>query len=122
MKDAQLAELAAEYKKMQDRIKQLESRKDRIKARLLAEMERRDTTGIITGGVKITYVKQTYVEYDEVRLKRALGPLWKNATKQVLDKDALAAVVMSGKVDVAKIEKCATEKSKAPYPVVTANG
>lgn len=119
MTDEQLAELALEYKAMDTRMKKAEAAKSKLKAKLLAEMDRRKTTGIVTNGVKITKVQQHTTEYDEKRLRRALGVHWKDAVREVVDKDLLSALVQEGVVPLARIARCSTEVDKAAYPLVS---
>lgn len=122
MEDEALAELGTKYKDLQDRIKKLETRKSQIKTKLLAEMEERGTTGIVTGDVKITYVKQSSVVIDPDRLRRKLRAKWDSVTTAVLDKDKLAQEVMAGNITTAQVDACSTVVDKAPYPIVTVGG
>jgi len=120
LEDEELAELARSYKKLKDQAKIMEGKTDRIKKRLLTEMERRNTRGIVTGGMKITYVRPETTVYDPVRLRRALGKTnWEAATVRVVDKDRLGALIQEGAIDVAKVNRCASLVPKAAYPIVT---
>lgn len=121
MNDAKLAELAEQFSEADAEMKNAKERKDKLGERICSEMERRDTRGIKTHGLQITYVKQEPLVYNEARLLRVLG----DRAPQVfckLDKDQLAAVVLSPETNNAlrvKIERCATpDLTRKPYVLV----
>ena len=119
MTDEELADAAAKVMELDDRISKLESRRATLKQDIRVEMERRGTRGLITNGMKLTYVAPVVVQYDEVRLRRALGAeLWEEATTVVLDKAKLLGLVQEGKVPLRKVERYASEVPRAPYVLV----
>lgn len=120
MRDQQLAKIAREWKELDLEIKEQENERDKLKQKILKEMERRETQGITTHGVRISYVQQKPLVYDPVKLRRRLSKEdWMRITERTLSIDKLSAAVQSGDVDVVKVNRCAEEKPKAPYPQVT---
>lgn len=121
MNDAKLAELAEQFSEADVEMKNAKEKKDKLGERICSEMERRNTRGIKTHGLSITYVKQEPLVYNEGKLLRTLGPLSERVFCK-LDKDALAALVLSGDIDDrqrAKIERCASiDDSRKPYVLV----
>lgn len=118
MNDQALAQLAAEYKTAKERVAKAEERADKLKLKLVEELTRRETSGIITGGYKITLVSPTTVEYDERRLQKRLGKKWASVQKTVFDPGLLSELVQSGQVSPAVVASCSTVKPKKPYPLV----
>ena len=82
MKDSKLAELAASYEEAQQSIREWEAVRDQLKGKIVEEMRRRDTTGIVTGGYKVTMVTAEVVEYDYDRLKKKLKGKWSLVTRE----------------------------------------
>jgi hypothetical protein len=119
MKDSTLAELGRRYVDLNKEISELTGDKEIIKDKILAEMERRNTKAIETGGVRVTYAQGHSTKYDVEGLRAALSkPQWMKISERVLDKAKLLAALQSGSVSSKVVEKNTVVTDNKPYPVV----
>lgn len=118
MNDKRLAELAERYsdaKRVEAESKEAASALGR---QLNAEMQRRGTKGIVTGGWKITRVTPETVVYDEGQLRRRLKGKFVLVTKQVVDPALISAAIQEGEISPTLVNKCSTVVPKASYVLV----
>lgn len=118
MTDAKLAELATKFKQLKAEEDEAQAARKLVGDKLVAEMERRGTRGILTGGWKVTLVSPETIVYDEARLKRKLGTKFRSITSLVVDKNKIGAAVQEGLVSMRAIEQCSTVVAKASYVLV----
>lgn len=118
MTDAKLAELAARFKELKAAEDEAVLARKAIGDKLVAEMERRGTKGITTGGWKITHVCPETTVYDEAKLKRKLGVKFRRITTLVVDKNKIGAAVQEGLIDLKTVNRCTTIIPKASYVLV----
>lgn len=120
MNDPQLAALARKYHQLKEQESTIKGDLEPLKKKITAELERRGTSGIVTGGYKISYVQQMMTQYDEKKLKRRLGlQVWKKLLTCKLDLDKLSQAVQAGEVDPNIVASCAKQVPKSAYPIVT---
>ncbi len=119
MTDEQLADLAKRAVDLGAKADKLQARRKEVLARITKEMERRNTKGIFTGGVQITYVAPESIVIDPKKLRRALKDSWSLVVSEVLDKDKLSAAVQAGEINGSVVDRCSTLKQGTPYVRVT---
>jgi hypothetical protein len=121
--DARLAQLGKMYKDLQKQEETIKIRKERIKDKVIAELDRRNTRLIETGGWKITKVQQEEVRYSFEALTEALGSVRANKLRpDAVDKSKLAALLASNRADPALIAQCSQVIPKSPYISVVPAG
>lgn len=120
MKDAKLAQLAQELQALEKTEKKLKEKTDKLKKRIIEEMDARGTTLIETGGVRIKYRQNEYVTYDYEELKNILPTrLLKRVTKLDVDKETLSQLVQAGQVEVEDLDPATNISYSKAWPVVT---
>lgn len=118
--DAKLAELARRHDVLDEEIKALKRRKDKVDKAILGEMERRGTKTLTTGGVTITYVAAENVRYDYDGLATQLTKrLADKIRKREVDKQELAILVTSGTIDSVLVASHTSVTVSAPYVKVS---
>lgn len=122
MSDAKLAKMAAEHKKLKNKIKQLEKAAEERQKRIIKELDERGDKAYETGDgtVRISVVSNSNIEYDLGQLKSELNPRqFQMITQRVIDKDRLSTAVQNGKVPVASVDRCSKLSHSRPYIRVT---
>lgn len=114
--DMKLAQMGRRREELGEQIKALKERQALIDGKILAELERRDTRTLETGGVKLTAVRNENVSYDFDGLVDDLGPAKaKKIQKREVDKKLLAEQVQAGKIDGALVARNSSVTFSAPY-------
>ena len=119
--DRRMATLGRKLKDLQEQVKPLEDEISDIKRQITDELERRGTKMILHDGVRITYRRNDYVNYDEAKLKRLLRrrPEVLKRVFSALDKNALGAEVQEGEIDPTLLDKATEITHSEPWPIVT---
>jgi len=116
MTDARLAQLAKRWKELKDQEKKTARERAELGARIMTELERRNTRLIETAGQKITLVSPEEVRYDFDRMVELFGTAkMRKVQRREVDKDELARAMTSGRLDPAVVAQCSMVIQKAPY-------
>lgn len=114
--DAKLATMARRSSDLNDEIKRIKERKAKVDQAIIGEMERRGTKTLTTGGVTITYVAAENVGYNYDELAEELPKrLADKIRKREVDKQQLAILVTSGKIDSVLVAAHTSVTISAPY-------
>lgn len=120
MSDAELIQLSKRYKARKARADDEKEKADKLKARIVKELERRGTKTVVHGGVQVTRVARTHTEYDYDQLAERLpASTMRKIQVRRVDKDALGSLVQRGKVNVDDVDACARLVTDAAYPLVS---
>jgi molybdopterin biosynthesis enzyme MoaB len=116
MTDARIAQLAKKYRELNAEEKEAKRKKVAIAEKLIAELNRRNTRVIETGGVKVTKVTPEEVRYHFDKIIETFGAAKaRRVQKEEVDKDKLAELMTNGVLDPAKVAQCSYLFEKSSY-------
>lgn len=114
--DAKLAQMARRRDEIDEEIKKLKGRKEKLDGAILKELTRRGTKSVDTAGIKITLVRNENVVYDYDGLGRDIPkPMLRRIQKTEVDKSKLAELITSGRIDSALVARHSEVVLSSPY-------
>lgn len=120
LSDLKLRELAVKADEVDQHIKELKKRKEKLQSRIIRELDRRGTRMIEINGVKITRVSNPITTYDWRALVRTIG---KERARRIQakqpDKAALAREVQAGRIAAEDVAACSSTAYSKPWVNVT---
>ena len=117
MSDRRLVQLGKERDDLASQIKELEEKKQALDTKIIAELDRRGTKTLISGGVQVTRAANSYTRYDYDGI---MGVLLDEADrdearKKEIDVDGLARLVASRRIKASRLTRFTKTRESNPY-------